>query len=152
MKRDFTPDLALSVGLAPNRFPETREELEKAENALQQELEKLSLDEYERILFDIHGLPGHTPEEPEDTSTVLAALENELESIKLPERCAFDSARALNPEYVDGSRFRLMFLRAENFDAKAAAETIVTHFEVKKKIWGEGEILGREVFLDDFDR
>ena len=44
--------------------------------------------------------------------------------------------QSLNPEYVNDKDFRLMFLRCERFRPKPAAERIVTHFLMKKIIFG----------------
>lgn len=149
MRKFFSAELAQSAGLALNRFPETKDEVAKAEEVLSKELEKLTLDEQERILFDIHGLPRCTLEDdPEALEVRLKDLDKELENITKG-REAYDEVRAKSPAYVDSRRFRLQFLRSEAYDAKAAAEMIITHFHVKKKLFGEGEILWRDVRQSD---
>jgi hypothetical protein len=81
----------------------------------------------------------------------LEELEIELQNIEL-DREAFDLARSINAPYVDDPKFRLMFLRAESYDAKATAETLVRHFVVKQSLFGDGEILARDIRLSDLSR
>jgi hypothetical protein len=149
VRKCFSPELAQSAGLAVNRFPETKDEIAKAEEALAKELEKLTLDEQEKIIFDVHGLPRYSLEDdPDELEARLQALEVELDNIT-KDRETYDEVRARNPAYVESRRFRLLFLRAESYDAKAAAEMIMSHFDVKKKLFGEGEILWRDVHQSD---
>ena len=148
-KECFFSRLARSAGLAVNRFPETKDEIAKAEEVLAKELEKITLDEHERILFDVHGLTRCTLEDdPEALEARLKDLDKELENIAKG-REAYDEVRAKNPAFVDSRRFRLLFLRSEAYDATAAAEMIISHFDVKKKLFGEGEILWRDVRQSD---
>lgn len=107
------------------------------------------LDEHERILFGIHGIPRCSLEDdPVALEARLKDLEIELESIQ-KDREEYDHARANNPTFVNSRRFRLVFLRSESYNAKAAAEMIISHFRVKKQLFGDGEILSREVRQSD---
>jgi len=148
----FTPELARSAGLADYRFPATNEEADIAEQVLSKELEKLSLEEHEKLLFDIHGI-ARTQEEDEGESLgkKLKALDDALNKMKRKKKEAYEQAKFLNRAYVESKGFRLMFLRAECFNPKAAAQTIVTHFEIKRRIFGDGEVLARDVRQDDLN-
>lgn len=147
----FTPDLARSAGLADNRFPRTNEEADIAELALTNELERMSLDEHERILFDVHGI-ARTEEENDDLiQRKLEDLGKALDKMKKKKKEAYERAKFLNRAYVESPKFRLMFLRSECYDPVGAAQTIVNHFEVKRKIFGDGEVLSRDVRQDDLD-
>ena len=149
----FSPELARSVGLAVNRFPETSDEVALAESVLARELAKLSLDEHEKILFDVHGIPRTSYEEEPDTlKTLLDQLETELQNVTYSDRQSYDLAKSINPSYVNDPKFRLMFLRAVSYDPKAAAETIIIHFVVKQRLFGCGEILARDVKLSDLEQ
>lgn len=140
-------DLATAAGLALDRFPETKQEGDLAAEVLAEELDKLSLDEHEKVLFDIHGI-SEAPEETEELlQRKLRELEEELTLIK--EKAAYEQAKEHDPTYVCGSRLRLMFLRSELLDAVAAAKKLVFHFEMKRKLFGDGEILGRDVCQAD---
>jgi hypothetical protein len=143
----FTTALAEKFGLAKDRFPTTAQEAARTEEALAHEMNNLSLDEHERILFDMHGLAKVDDEDPECLDAPLEELENELR--RIPEKPAYDQALYINEEYVRCRKFRLMFLRAERFDVKLAAQNIVDHFQRKRDLFGTGEVLAREVRLSD---
>ncbi len=145
----LTPDLARSAGLADNRFPRTNEEADLAEQALTKELDKLSLDEHEKILFDVHGIARTEEEDQSSLEGMLEDLDKALDKTKKKEKEAYERAKFLNKFYVESKKFRLMFLRSECYDPVAAAKTIVNHFEVKQKIFGDGEVLARDVRQDD---
>lgn len=151
IQKSFTPELARSAGLADNRFPQTHEEADKAEDVLTRELDKLSLDEHEKILFDVHGIARTEEFDDETLEQHLKKLDVEINKIKRKKREAYEQAKFINRGYVLDPRFRLMFLRAEFFNAKAAANTIITHFDIKQRVFGSGEILGRDVRMSDLD-
>jgi hypothetical protein len=74
---------------------------------------------------------------------------------------AFREAQIMNANYVNGKEFRMMFIRKfvvgdnnnnQQFDVKQASQQIVFHFYVKKMIFGNGEILGRDVRLFDLTK
>ena len=57
----------------------------------------------------------------------------------------------MDPTYVQNPEFRLMFLRADLFDAKSAALRLIRHFEVKRDLFGV-EKLTFEITQDDLDK
>jgi hypothetical protein len=71
--------------------------------------------------------------------------------MKKKKREAYERAKFLNRSYVENEKFRLMFLRTECFNPKSAAQTIATHFEIKRRIFGDGEVLARDVRQDDLN-
>lgn len=150
VKKCFDPELARSNGLADNRFPETIDEAEIVEDVLAKELDKLSLDEHEKILFDVHGIAQNHDEDPDKIEESLKCLEEEIQ--KINEKEVYLEAKSMNPDYVSNRSFRLMFLRSEKYDPKVAAEVIVEHFYVKKLLFGGGEVLARNVRMDDLDQ
>jgi hypothetical protein len=144
---DFT--LAKSAGLPVDRFPETEEEAKRAEEVFEQALEKLSLNEHETCIFDIHGI---TPAEEEETSMVEAKLrELELRLEKIEEKEAYNLACQMNPDYVCSRAFRLMFLRSEKFNVESSAALMVKHFDIKRMLFGDGDVLAREVRQSDLN-
>eukprot|EP00934_Nitzschia_sp_Nitz4_P000272 Nitzschia sp. Nitz4//scaffold83_size84149//25433//27196//NITZ4_005169-RA/size84149-snap-gene-0.131-mRNA-1//-1//CDS//3329558932//272//frame0 len=140
-------ELAKASGISADRFPETKEEADAVETVLAKELEKLSLNEQEKILFDIHGVVEAEPEDPQVVETKLQELEVELS--KIEDKPAYELAHQRNPQYVTNPAFRLMFLRREHFDVENSAKLMVQHFEVKRKLFGHGDVLGREVLQSD---
>ena len=153
-----------SAGLPVERFPETLPEGQIAEDLLAKGLEQLSLDQHEEILFEIHGIHDPTlweEEEPERVEQKLKDLETEINRITpaaaaaTPDqdcrRDAYDRAMQMNPSYVGNRNFRLQFLRSCKFDCSKAAALMAQHFEVKRQLFGDGEILAREVYQTDLD-
>ena len=116
MRCQFTTKLAERFGLAKDRFPKTPEEIASAENALLSELGNLSLEEQERILFDVHGIDttasaivasdgvgedydiiNRDPEAHVDN--LLQEMDDEIR--KLPaDKSAYELAMYFNEEYV----------------------------------------------------
>jgi hypothetical protein len=143
-------ELAEKSGLPQDRFPETQQEVDKAEEILANELNELSLVEHEKILFDVHGIAQVHDEDPAFLEAKFAEFEAELRKIR--NKSAYEYAKYLNASYVDDPAFRLMFLRSERFATKLAAKKLVRHFEVKRELFGNGEILAREVRLSDLTK
>ena len=155
-----TSELAQSVGL--KGFPQTDDEVRKAQEALAKDLEKLSLVEHERVLFDVHGIAQVDDEDPSSEVVAQSLKELQEELDKLEKRTYYDRAYNANPSFVEDTNFRLMFLRSFKFNAKDAAALMEHHFFVKAHLFtpqneGDGtqvdtskdEILGRDVLLSD---
>ena len=153
VKNFFSPDLAEAAGLAIDSFPETKDEVAKAEQILAQELQKLSLEEHEQIVFAVHGFPRCTLEDDDSMAMEgrLQDLAMELENSKHQDREVYDRVRARNPGYVESTSFRLSFLRSESYDAKATSDKIINHFKMKKELFGDDEILWRDVRQADLN-
>lgn len=134
-------------GLPTDRLPESVQEGELAEKLLSEELDKLSLVEREQAVFDVHGVPQMHNEDPPNFEALLEQLDLEIDVIRNKE--AYDQAKKLNKAFVTDRSFRSMFLRCDMCDATLAAQRMVFHFEVKKHLFGDGEVLGRHVRLSD---
>jgi hypothetical protein len=145
MSYRLSSDLARHAGLPADRFPETIEEANMVQEILCKELEKLSMDEHEKIIFDVHGIAS-LPEEDVDTfQSQLEQLETELNQI--PENEAYQEVTQFNPEYA--AEYRKIFLRGENCNVKLTAEKLAQHFQVKKQLFGDGPILARDIRQSD---
>lgn len=147
--KEYDFKLAKEAGLALDRWPESDEEAKRAEEFLAKDLANLSLDEHERALFDIHGITPVDEEDPASITQSLEKLQMTIDQIESKE--AYDLASRINPNYVQSTSFRLMFLRCQDFDINAAAKMIVGHFEQKSIVFGSGEILAREVRQSDLN-
>ena len=64
------------------------------------------------------------------------------------QRAAYDKAISLDANYVRNKRFRLMFLRGEEYDTKKAAMRILSHFRIKSEFFSE-TLLARDIKLKD---
>jgi hypothetical protein len=114
--------------------------------SLAEELNKLSLVERQDILFDIHGVSDNAVDEtPELVSRTSKKMDDFLKSLKTE---AYDLAEAQSPEYLTSKPFRLMFLRAERFDAQNAAQRMIRFLEHKLELFGPTKLC-KEITLDD---
>lgn len=127
-------------------IPENYPSPDGIDNLLNTELCNLSLDERGQVFDDIHGVSDNIEETPELVSESLQRLDAELKLIA--NKYAYDFAYALDPKYVKNPIFRLRFVRASLFDAKAAASRLVQHFEIKMELFGK-EKLSQDITQDD---
>ena len=128
-------------------FPQTEEEADVVDDLLASELAELSVVEQEMFMFDLHGLATEIEESEELIETSLKEMEKEIQ--KIQKKPAFEKAIKMNPGHVCSRQFRLQFLRCEFFNCKYAAKRLVFHFEKKEMLFGDGQVLGRDVQLSD---
>jgi hypothetical protein len=115
-----------------------------------QELNKLSMQERDEVLQDIHGVSDIMNEEPAFVRKRFQELEDELSKISDKEKDAYLQAKLLNEEYVTNKKFLLMFLRADDFQVKLVAARIVAFFQAKLELFGPDK-LGRDIRLSDLN-
>jgi hypothetical protein len=116
---------------------------------LAKEMNQLSVEEREKVLEDIHGIARAVDEPLDSVKNSLVLLEEELSKITR-NKVAFDLAKFQSKEYVSSEKLRLMFLRAESFDAYKAAFRMVRFFDEKYKLFG-AEKLTKDIVLADLD-
>ena len=139
-----------SQGSNESYFPEIVEwEGKDVDAILASELNQLSMKERERVYEEIHGVDEVIAETPEFVAVKLAALDSALR--RIPSKPAYDQAESMSSEYVSDPKFRLMFLRADAFDAEKAAARLVMFMEEKKKMFGP-QTLVRRIMLSDFSK
>jgi hypothetical protein len=115
---------------------------------LAQEMAQLSVEEREKALEDVHGI-AHAVDEPLDyVETSLVLLEEELS--KITNKAAYDLAKLQSKDYVSSEKLRLMFLRADSFDACKAASRMVRFFDEKYELFGADK-LTTDIVLADLD-
>ena len=61
------------------RIPETQEEVDMVEQALADEMDDLCVTEQDKVVFEVHGLPQISDEEPDDIDAEFSELDRELE-------------------------------------------------------------------------
>ncbi|KAL3935257.1 MAG: hypothetical protein SGBAC_009186 [Bacillariaceae sp.] len=113
------------------------------------EISKLSVEDREKAFLDIHGAPQLIDESPGLIKTSLLEMEDALEV--LPNREAYDLAKSMDSEYVMNGEFRLLFLRADLFNAKKAAIRFSRHFQLKMDLFG-AEKLALDITQDDLEK
>jgi hypothetical protein len=118
---------------------------------LAKEMYGLSVEEREKVLEDVHGIARASVDEPLDcVRNSLVLLEQELSKISTRNKVAFDLAKIQSKEYVSSEKLRLMFLRADSFDAYKAAARMVRFFNEKYELFGADK-LTTDIVLADLD-
>ena len=120
---------------------------------INKEMLKYDINERNAIYEEVHGVGYICPDESEP-GMVETALQNLMEEIeKLPAKRQAVYQRALKKpnSYVHTRAFKLRFLRAELFDAKGAANRIVTFLETAVELFGEFAT-ERPIKLSDFTK
>ena len=121
---------------------------EDAEASIADAMASLSVEERERSLLETHGVAEVQDEDDAFIDQKLADLECEL--LKIPNKTAYYMAKSTSPAYVCDRKFRLMFLRADQYDCAAAARRLVSHFDTKLDLFGT-DYLGKNIRLSDLD-
>jgi hypothetical protein len=120
------------------------------DSMLANELSAMSVEEREKVYYDIHGVSEIQKEEPQFLETSLARLEEEIQKISKASREAYDQALLQNADYVTARKFRLKFLRADSFCPRSAAARLVKFLEQKSMLFGV-EKLTQDIKLSDLD-
>lgn len=99
---------------------------------LARELNQLSFQERTQILEGVHGVAPTIEENNDFVEECLSQLD--LEISKIRKRSLYDKALFLSPRKVNSKKFRLMFLRSEQYDPVKAATRLVKHFQYKVEV------------------
>eukprot|EP00934_Nitzschia_sp_Nitz4_P005223 Nitzschia sp. Nitz4//scaffold37_size175936//85170//86912//NITZ4_002048-RA/size175936-processed-gene-0.223-mRNA-1//-1//CDS//3329549794//5213//frame0 len=111
----------------------------------------LSLQERDKVFFDIHGVADKVQETPDFLDEKLGEFRLELDRLSLSaDSEAYRLAEEQSPAYVGDAAFQLSFLRADLFDVNKAALRFVRHFQAKLDLFGEA-LLGKKITQDDLD-
>mgnify|MGYP005680628475 CR=1 FL=1 len=110
------------------------------------ELTKMSLEDREKALEEVHGVVSDEDENPEEMSRLLVQVKDELKRIRY--KHAYEKAAFNSSSYVTDPEFVLMFLRADNYQARPAAMRLVEHFKYKLELFGE-DCLVRDIMYSD---
>jgi hypothetical protein len=117
------------------------------EAMLAQELNKLSVKERTQALEDMHGVSTVLEEDPELITSKLLEIDMEITRQR---NKTYLLAERLSNSYVQNSDFRLMFLRADSLDVKAAAQRLFSFLEFKLQLFGK-EKLVQDLTLADLN-
>ena len=126
---------------------------------LANELNRMSLEERQRVFEEIHGVDDviHETSMPSNFfQEKLVALQKEIDRIVIvgtnhypePKTTAYELAMEQNSNYVYDDNFRLTFLRADMFDPIKAAKRLITFFECRLALFGR-HALTRPLTLQD---
>jgi hypothetical protein len=112
---------------------------------LARELHRLLPQAQSKVFEDLVGISQKHPED-----NVLKRIE-ELQlaiSQRSSNREAYDVAVGMSPEYVSSQL--LSFLRADEFNTKAAARRLMSHFQKKLELFGLDRLV-KDISLEDLD-
>ena len=126
-------------------FPKDSED---ASAMIAADLNRLSLEERERVFFDIHGIAVAEEESSEMLTRCLSELDARISAIR--DKQAYNLALSQNPSYVTDQTFRLHFLRSAKFDTSSAAKKMIGFFKIKMDLFGVDK-LTKDITLDDLD-
>lgn len=130
-------------------IPSEAPDPQAADSLISRAMSSSSTKVLEQACHDVHGIA----EEVQETTSFVEGCLNKLDrQIKCRnDKEAFLLAEKMNPDYVNDREFRLMFLRCDRYDIKAAAHRIVRHFQVKLDLFGK-EKLALDITQDDLDK
>lgn len=132
-------------GLESREIIKGKEELDKY---LMESMDKLSIRDREKVVEELHGIVKTDPEDAISLEACLQEIDIRLSSIK--RGTVFEKAESMDPSYVSNQGLRLMFLRGNGYDPKAAAEQMIKFFEMKQSLFGEDK-LTTDITLYDLD-
>lgn len=119
---------------------------------LAKELNDLSFKEREQVYDDIHGVSAGLAdkETPEFIAKAIERLNAEIGQLPRTKRPTLDKAIFLKPSIETDMKFKLMFLRADEYDAFKAARRLAKYFEDKQSLFGEDKLV-KKITLDDLN-
>jgi hypothetical protein len=106
-------------------------------------MNRLSNQEREKVLYEIHGVNEIRIESSKLQQEKLQELSEELSKIVIG-TCAYKMALSHNPKYVNDVDFRLKFLRYTEWHAREAATILLHYFQAKRELFGE-ELLTKSI-------
>lgn len=118
------------------------------------ELNALTMQEREAILHQLHGVSNEevVEESHHVITTALSNVQRLLEEERhKPSNRFLRLAEQQYPQRIGDPNFRLMFLRAEDFNVRAAVDRILIHLEVQHILFGNDKV-GKRITLDDLSR
>lgn len=115
---------------------------------LAQEMNALSVQERERVLDDVHGVAQLHEETPEFIAMSIEEMDLHISCMPKSKRKAYDRALFFKPTIQHDLKFKLMFLRTDDYDGKKAATRMLKYFQNKLELFGEGKLV-KDITLDD---
>ena len=107
------------------------------EALLAKEMHSLSVQERSKALEDLHCVAEEEELNPSHIERYLDMLDREITKQKSE---AYAIAEASSREYVSNRDFRLMFLRADSYDAEKAARRLMSYFDHKRWLFGDAKL------------
>ncbi|CAJ1945261.1 unnamed protein product [Cylindrotheca closterium] len=121
---------------------------EEVDTLLSEALNGLTFEERQMHQEVVHGVEDKIAEEEIFIKTRLKELDETLLLIKAGSN--YQAAKTMNREYVTARSLRLMFLRANRYDSKAAAHQMLSFFDAKQRLFGMDK-LAKDITVEDLD-
>jgi len=128
-----------------------REDLQKKKEMdalLAQAMSGLSFEERQEQQEVIHGVAENIVEDAAHMDHALKDLNEHLGVIK--NGSMYEVAESMDPSYVKARAFRVMFLRANEYDSKASAEQMIKFFDLKHQLFGVDKLV-KDITMQDLD-
>lgn len=110
------------------------------DSVVSESLAGLSAQEREKALEELHGImPPVNQENPEIIQSLLEDFAQHLYSIK--NGTIYELAESIDRSYVTRRSFQMMFLRADRYDAKAAAQRMIDFLNLKLSLFGVSKLV-----------
>lgn len=122
-------------------------EMEQTEKLLASDLYKLSSEERQEAMNDIHGVSEEVEEDPETIDKLLAKFEGLVVAEQNP---TYDLAVSQDKAYVEDRSFRLRFLRCNNYDATRSVTQMMNFLKHKATYFGMDKV-ARDITIDDLN-
>ena len=120
-----------------------------AESTVAKALITLSTNEREKVLEEIHGVV--TEDKLIENEHFISQMLNKMKEQKMTNNIAYKTATKMSPTFVQDPIFRLMFLRSEEYNVKAACQRLMNYLEFKLVLFGP-EKLTKEITLNDLSK
>lgn len=122
-------------------------ELKDTEEFLAEEINKLSFHERNKAHEDVHCVGEELKEDPDLVEQSQQEFQQELDVIR-PKTPIYQTAEEIDADYVNDPKFRLKFIRANEYDAKKAVYQMIKFLQYKEKYFGRDKLC-REIDLSD---
>ncbi|CAJ1932778.1 unnamed protein product [Cylindrotheca closterium] len=127
---------------------EDKQKIQEVDALLSEAMDALTFEERQYQQEILHGVGEDIAEEATFINRELNDLDEHLRRIK--HGSMYEVAEKLDAMYVQARDFRLMFLRANRYDAKASANHMLRFFETKQDLFGTDK-LAKDITIDDLD-
>ena len=142
--------------LKPQNIDQKTPSLSTEDEKKKRELDALLSDAMNELTFEerqyqqevLHGVENQIAEEEALVESAIQDLEFHLSRIK--RGSVYETAKHMDPAYVQQKSFQLMFLRCNQYDGKAAANQMLLFFKAKRDLFGIKKLV-REITIEDLD-
>ncbi|KAL3934469.1 MAG: hypothetical protein SGBAC_009827, partial [Bacillariaceae sp.] len=115
---------------------------------LSEAMNALTFEERKEQEDTLHGVAQDIAEEASFIDNALKELESHL--VRQKAGSVYETAETMSSDHVSHRAFRIMFLRANRYDTKSAANQMLNFFEIKQRLFGN-EKLVKDITVDDLD-